>query len=42
MHITEITSDQPVTIVELELKNAGTSAKAGSQALDPLKVDPKH
>jgi len=42
MHIAEITSDQPVTIVEVELKNAGTSAKAGSQALDPLKVDPKH
>jgi len=42
MHIAEITSDQPVTIVEVELKNAGTSAKAGSHALDPLKVDPKH
>ena len=42
MHIAEITSDQPVTIVEIELKNAGTTAKAGSQALDPLKVDPKH
>ena len=35
MHIAEITSDQPVTIVEVELKNAGTSVKAGSQALDP-------
>jgi len=42
MHIAEITSDQPVTIVEVELKNAGSSVKAGSQALDPLKVDPKH
>ena len=42
MHIAEITSDQPVTIVEVELKNAGTSVKAGSQSLDPLKVDPKH
>ena len=42
MHVAEITSDQPVTIVEVELKNAGTNAKAGSQALDPLKVDPKH
>ncbi len=42
MHIAEITSDQPVTIVEVELKNAGSSAKAGSHALDPLKVDPKH
>jgi quercetin dioxygenase-like cupin family protein len=42
MHVAEITSDQPVTIVEVELKNTGTSAKAGSQALDPLKVDPKH
>ena len=42
MHIAEITSDQPVTIVEVELKNKGTSVKAGSQVLDPLKVDPKH
>ena len=42
MHIAEITSDQPITIIEVELKNTGTSAKAGSQALDPLKVDPKH
>ena len=42
MHIAEITTDQPVTIVEVELKNAGTSVKAGSQTLDPLKVDPKH
>ena len=42
MHIAEITTDQPVTIVEVELKNAGTSVKAGSQPLDPLKVDPKH
>jgi len=42
MHIAEITSDQPVTIVEVELKNAGSSVKAGSQVLDPLKVDAKH
>lgn len=42
MHIAEITSGQPVTIVEVELKNPGTSAKAGSHRLDPLKVDPKH
>ncbi len=42
MHIAEITSDNPVTIVEIELKRAGTPAKAGVSPLDPVKVDPKH
>ncbi|MBI1786623.1 MAG: hypothetical protein HYR60_03600 [Acidobacteria bacterium] len=42
MHIAEITSDQPVTIVEVELKKPGGAAKAGASALDPVKVDPKH
>ncbi|MBY0503613.1 MAG: hypothetical protein K2X03_06880 [Bryobacteraceae bacterium] len=38
MHIAEITSDNPVTIVELELKNAGR--KVTMPAKDPLKVAP--
>ena len=40
MHIAEITSDNPVTIVELELKNKGR--KVTPPALDPLKVAPKN
>ncbi len=42
MHIAEITSDKPVTIVEMELKKPGSSAQAGTSSLDPVKVDPKH
>ena len=42
MHIAEITSDKPVTIVEVELKKSGNSAQVGTSALDPVKVDPKH
>ena len=38
MHIAEITSDHPVTIVELELKNKGR--KVTPPAKDPLKVSP--
>ena len=41
MHVSEITSDQPVTVVEVELKKpAGTAGKVNA-ALDPVKVDPK-
>jgi uncharacterized RmlC-like cupin family protein len=42
MHIAEITSDKPVTIVEIELKKPGSSVKAPMSALDPVKVDQKH
>ena len=42
MHIAEITSDKPVTLVEVELKKPGTAAKAGTSALDPVKIDPRH
>lgn len=42
MHIAEIVSDKPVTIVELELKNKGVKEKVKGSAKDPLKVDPKH
>jgi quercetin dioxygenase-like cupin family protein len=41
MHVSEITSDQPVTIVEVELKKPGGAAKKVTTALDPVKVDPK-
>lgn len=40
MHIAEITSDLPVTIVELELKNKGRQVTP--PALDGPKVSPKH
>jgi quercetin dioxygenase-like cupin family protein len=40
MHVSEITSDQPLTIVEVELKKPGDPAKKASAALDPVKVDP--
>ena len=40
MHIAEITSNEPVTIVEIELKKpAGAAHK--SSPLDPVKIDPK-
>lgn len=42
MHIAEIVSDNPVTIVELELKNRGVKEKVAGTAIDPLKVDRKH
>jgi len=42
MHIAEITSDNPVSIVEVELKKPGSPGKAATSPLDPVKVDPKH
>jgi len=41
MHTSEIISDQPVTIIEVEVKKSGDPSKTGNTALDPLKVDPK-
>src|ERR1039457_51834 len=41
MHVSEITSDQPVTIVEVELKKPGGEARNAIAGLDPVKVDPK-
>jgi hypothetical protein len=41
MHVSEVTSDQPVTIMEVELKKPGGADKKVSVALDPVKVDPK-
>jgi quercetin dioxygenase-like cupin family protein len=40
-HIAEIVSDQPVTIVEVELKKPGDSARKATGPLDPVKTDPK-
>src|SRR6202011_2397708 len=42
MHAAEITSDNPVTIVEIELKKQGAAGKYAASPLDPAKVDPKH
>ena len=41
MHIAEITSDNPVTIIEIELKKPGNASMMATGALDPVKVDPK-
>jgi uncharacterized RmlC-like cupin family protein len=41
MHIAEITSANPVNIIEIELKKPG-AGKAVTTALDPIKVDKKH
>ena len=40
IHTSEILSDTPVTIVEVELKKPGDPSKTATSALDPLKVDP--
>ena len=42
MHIGEITTPDPVGIVEVELKKPGSSAKMAPNALDVVKVDSKH
>ncbi len=41
MHTSEIVSDQPVTIVEVEVKKPGDPNVKVTTPLDPLKVDPK-
>ena len=40
MHVAELTTGAPVTIVEVELKQPGKAPAAN--ALDPVKLDPKH
>lgn len=42
MHVSEPTSPQPVTIIEIELKKPAGSATATPNPLDPVKVDPQH
>jgi quercetin dioxygenase-like cupin family protein len=39
-HVSEVTSNAPVTIVEVEVKKEGTPGKTANVALDPVKVDP--
>jgi predicted metal-dependent enzyme (double-stranded beta helix superfamily) len=39
-HIAEIVSDQPVTIVEVELKKPADPGKHAGGPLDPVKLDP--
>ncbi len=41
MHIAEIVSNNPVAIVEIELKKPGASPPVKPSPLDPVKVDPK-
>jgi len=40
IHVSEITSNDPVTIVEVELKKPGGPANTLDTTLDPVKVDP--
>jgi hypothetical protein len=42
MHTAEITSDQPVRIIEIELKKPGGGSNPGGPALDPVKIMPKN
>ena len=42
MHIAEITSANPVRIIEIELKKPGKPGAVATSALDPVKIDPKH
>jgi len=41
IHTSEVVSDGPVTIVEVEMKKPGDAAKKITTPLDPLKVDAK-
>jgi len=41
MHVSEVTSDTALKIVEVEIKKPGDPAKAIKSDLDPLKVDPQ-
>lgn len=42
MHVAEVTSANPVTIVEVELKQAGPASAKPTTKLDPVTLDPKH
>lgn len=41
MHIAEITSNNPVTIVEVELKKPGSGGKMTTSPMDPVKIHPR-
>ena len=40
IHVAEVTLDQPITIVEMELRKP--SGKNAATPLDPLQADPRH
>ena len=40
-HTSEVLSDKPVRIIEIELKKPGAPSKSATSALDPVKVAPK-
>jgi quercetin dioxygenase-like cupin family protein len=42
MHVAEITSNKPVTIVEVELKRPAPASAKPTGPMDPVKLDPKH
>jgi hypothetical protein len=39
-HVSEVVSDAPVTMIEVEIKKEGDPAKHVTTALDPVKIDP--
>lgn len=41
MHVAEITSNEPVSIVEVELKKPAPAAAKPTGAMDPVKLDPR-
>ena len=40
MHTSEVTSNSPVAIIEIEVKKSGDPSKSAATALDPLKLSP--
>jgi uncharacterized RmlC-like cupin family protein len=42
MHVSEVVSGTPSTVVELEIKKEGDPGKAAGSSLDPVKVAPKN
>lgn len=41
MHVSEVTSNAPLHIIEVEVKKPGDPAKTPKSALDPLTIDPQ-
>lgn len=42
MHVAEVTSNEPVRIIEIELKKPGGGRNPGAPDLDPVKILPKN
>lgn len=38
-HVSEVTSDKPVTMIEIEIKKEGDPSRRVTTALDPVKID---